>query len=228
MDLNFFDIVVILLIILLGLKGLIRGLIKEVFGLVSIVGGVFFASRFAYDLGSYVDTNFLPIENDGVKSLIGFLVLFLLIWGGVQLAGKATAKIMKMSGLGFIDRIGGAAVGSAKILLVFSMIVYAFGSVGFFNKILGDKLENSLMYPILHKTGSFIVNMDSMPIQQAKEKIVEEAEAISQKVKDASIEEFVEEVNKTVTETMDFDNMIKDVNSNIMDITNTDMIKEEK
>ena len=42
-DIEVFDLVIILITLLLGLKGLFRGLIKEVFGIVGIVGAIFVA-----------------------------------------------------------------------------------------------------------------------------------------------------------------------------------------
>jgi len=203
MDMSFLDIVVIVLVVLLGLKGLFRGLIKEVFGLASIVGGVFFASRFAYDLGSYINANFLPIENDGVKSLVGFIALFLLIWGSIQLSGTAVSKMVKMSGLGFVDKIGGAAVGSAKIILIFSIIAYGLGSIGFINNMLGEKFKESIIYPILYTTGSYIVNMDSSPMSEAKKKIEEEAKNLSDQAKEGALKEIVKDVNESVIKKLD-------------------------
>jgi len=198
MDMSFLDIVVIILVVLLGLKGLFKGLIKEVFGLVSIVGGVFFASRFAYDLGSYINANFLPIENDGVKSLVGFIALFVLIWGGIQLLGTVIAKMLKMSGLGFVDKIGGAAVGSAKIILVFSIIAYGFGSIGFVKNMVGEKLEESILYPILYTTGSYIVNMDSVPVVEAKKKIEEQVVSLSEQAQESVLKEMSKDINETL------------------------------
>lgn len=180
MDMNLLDIVVLALVALLGLKGLVRGLIKEVFGLVSIVGGVFFASRFAEELGSYIHTTFFPIENAGVQSLVGFVILFALLWAGIQLVGTILAKMVKISGLGFLDRLGGMAVGSAKIFLVFSIIAYGFGSVGFIQDMLKERLSDSMMYPVLYHTGSYIVSIDSLQLQDAKAKVEEKTGEIIQ------------------------------------------------
>jgi len=42
-NLNYFDIVVLGLVVLLGLKGFLRGFIKEAFAFIGIVGGFFIA-----------------------------------------------------------------------------------------------------------------------------------------------------------------------------------------
>ena len=189
------DIVVIALVVLLGLKGLIRGLIKEVFGLLSIVGGVFFASRFADTFGSYIHSAFFPIENVGVRSLVGFVILFALIWAAVQLAGTLLAKIVKVSGLGFVDKIGGMAIGSAKVFLVFSIIAYGFGSVTFIKDMLASKMANSVMYPILYETGSYIVNIDSLEVRQAKENLTAQGEKLTRELTKEAVSQAVADMN---------------------------------
>ena len=196
------DIVVIALVVLLGLKGLIRGLIKEVFGLLSIVGGVFFASRFADTFGMYIHTTFFPIENVGVRSLVGFVILFALIWAAVQLAGTLLAKIVKVSGLGFVDKIGGMAIGSAKVFLVFSIIAYGFGSVTFVKDMLARKMAGSMMYPILYETGSYIVNIDSLEVRQAKESLSAQGEKLTQELTKEAVNQAVSDMNASLAKTL--------------------------
>ncbi len=199
MDMNLLDIVVLALVALLGLKGLVRGLIKEVFGLVSIVGGVFFASRFADELGGYIHTVFFPIENDGVKSLVGFVILFALIWAGIQLLGTVLAKMVKVSGLGFLDKLGGMAVGSAKIFLVFSIIAYGFGSVAFVKEMVKEKMSNSFMFPILFNTGSYIVSIDSLRLKEAKDQVTQQTEAVINGAVNAQIDKSIKELAGNAT-----------------------------
>ena len=44
-NISIFDIISLSLIFILGIKGVINGFIKEVFGLVGIVGGIFTATE---------------------------------------------------------------------------------------------------------------------------------------------------------------------------------------
>jgi len=68
---NYFDIVILGLSVLLGLKGLIRGFLKEIFALIGIVGGVFVASRIANDIGTFL-ANILKIQNEQKFLLLDF------------------------------------------------------------------------------------------------------------------------------------------------------------
>jgi len=44
---NYFDLAIGSIVLILGLKGLMSGFIKELFGLAGLVGGVYFGSRYA-------------------------------------------------------------------------------------------------------------------------------------------------------------------------------------
>ena len=46
-----FDLIIISITLILGLKGLFRGLIKEVFGIIWIIGEIFVASRISKETG---------------------------------------------------------------------------------------------------------------------------------------------------------------------------------
>ena len=51
MEFNYFDIIVSVIVLFLGLKGIINGFFKELFGLLGIVAGIFVASRVGDSVG---------------------------------------------------------------------------------------------------------------------------------------------------------------------------------
>ena len=105
-DLNIFDMVIIGITLILGLKGLFRGLIKEVFGIIGIIGAIFVASRVSVDIGNLI-APFLALENQTTIKLIGFVVGLIGFWIAVYVLGVIVSKIFSASGLGLFDRIFG-------------------------------------------------------------------------------------------------------------------------
>ena len=91
-DFTIFDIVIVSITVLLGLKGLLRGFIKEVFGLVGIVGGIFVASRMAGEIGNVI-APILALENQATIKLIGFVIGLVGFWAAVYLLGIILSKI---------------------------------------------------------------------------------------------------------------------------------------
>ena len=110
-----FDLGVIALVLILGIKGVINGLIKEVFGLVGLIGGIVVASRFAKEAGELVSEKIYKLDGDSVLFFIGFLVLLIGFWLACLAIGMFLSKLVGLSGLGFLDKIGGFIIGSAKI-----------------------------------------------------------------------------------------------------------------
>ncbi|XPV54343.1 MAG: CvpA family protein [Halarcobacter ebronensis] len=74
-----FDIIILSITVLLGLKGLMKGFIKEVFGLVGIIGGIFVASRLSENIGGII-APILALENGSTIKLIGFIVGLIGFW----------------------------------------------------------------------------------------------------------------------------------------------------
>ena len=164
-NINVFDLIVVALITILGLKGLFRGFSKEFFALVGIVGGVFVASRLSKDAGEIVNS-FIPMENENTILLAGFVSALIIFWIIAYIIGSGLEKIFKMSGLGALDRILGFVFGAGKIFLLFSIISYAVSQVKMINDNLAPKLETSIVFPLLKETGSYIIQLDTSGFQE--------------------------------------------------------------
>jgi len=145
-DFSIFDLIIIAITLLLGLKGLFRGFIKEVFGLLGIVGAIFVASRISKELGDLI-APILVLENEATIKLIGFIVALVVVWLVIYSAGVVVSKIFSASGLGAIDRIFGFIFGALKIFLIFAVIAYALYQVQSFKKVIDEKFANSIVMP---------------------------------------------------------------------------------
>ncbi len=153
------DIITLGLILILAVKGVINGLIKEVFGLIGIIGGIYLATRYADMAGVWINKNLFTFGNESSMYLIGFLSVLVGFWIISLILGALFAKLIKLSGLGFLDKFLGFLVGGAKIFLIFSVIFVAVSHVEFVQEKLNKYLKNSVMYPIFVKTGTYIINM---------------------------------------------------------------------
>ncbi len=174
-NISFFDLAVGILLLIFGIKGLFSGLIKEVFGLIGIVGGIFVASRYAQSVGNMIDTSLYHITNKSSIYFIGFLVTLLAFWLASIFIGFLFTKLVSLSGLGILNRILGFLVGSFKIFLLFSILIFALRSMDVFRNNIDNKLQNSYIYPYLIKSGNYIVkfklNDGKKAIQSIKQTI---------------------------------------------------------
>lgn len=201
-DFSIFDLIIIAITLLLGLKGLFRGFIKEVFGLLGIVGAIFVASRISKELGDLI-APILVLENEATIKLIGFIVALVVVWLIIYSAGMVVSKIFSASGLGTIDRIFGFIFGALKIFLIFSVIAYALYQVQSFKKVIDEKFANSIVMPHLLSVGSYIIKLDTTTLTQSLDKAVDSvksSEVIGNSKK--SIEENIENTKKEIEESV--------------------------
>lgn len=209
-DFSMFDIIIIAITLLLGLKGLFKGFIKEVFGLLGIVGAIFVASRISKQLGDLI-APILALENQATIKLIGFIAALIIIWLVFYAIGIVVSKIFSASGLGAVDRILGFVFGALKVFLIFSVIAYSLHQVQSFKKTIDEKFAKSVVMPHLISVGSYIVKIDTTALTQNLEKAVDATKAnevIENAKKD--IQENIEETKKDIKE-----NIKEQVNENL-------------
>lgn len=159
-DFNYFDVIIATIVLLLGIKGFMHGFIKEVFGLVGLIGGVYFASRLSGTAAAFIDTNFLHLENQALLKLIGFLAILIVIWLSATVVGSILSKLTSASGLGFLNRSFGFIAGGGKYFLIFALIVTALSNVSLVKDNLEKHVKDSILYPYLKQAGSLLINLD--------------------------------------------------------------------
>ena len=195
---------------LLGLKGILNGFFKELFGLVGIVGGIFVGSRVATDVGTLLSNAIFKFDSPAAVNFLGFLVTLALFWGSMIGAGVLFKKFSKMSGLGLMDKILGFVFGSGKFFFIASVIVYAVYNF----KAVRDNfpMEGSIMFPALVETGRIIMHIDGEKIaddinnsiddgvEKAKDALQDEATKEMLKAANAEKEAVIKVVNEKLEE----------------------------
>lgn len=160
---EWFDAIVIGLIVIFALKYLTSGVIRELFGITGVIGGIYFAIRYKAEAGAWVSQNVYDITKngsvgiEGTEVLVGFLAVLFGFWIVCLILGEILSKLINLSGLGFLNRLGGAIFGVAKIFLILSVIVALTQGAVMLNKQTKPYVENSKVYPYLLKFGTMIL-----------------------------------------------------------------------
>lgn len=214
-----FDLIIISITLILGLKGLFRGLIKEVFGIIGIIGAIFVASRISRETGELL-APVLVLENEATIKLIGFVVALVGVWLIVYSAGIVVSKIFSASGLGVVDRIFGFIFGATKIFLIFSVIAYALYQVESFKKVIDEKFATSTVMPHLISVGSHIIKLDTGSLTNSFNKAIDTVKE-SPVVKDTA-SNIQDNVNSTVNGAQEViqEEIVKQVEEKIEESTN--------
>lgn len=102
------------------IRGVFRGLIKELSSIIGVLGG-FYAAYSYYSLLS----NHLSrwVGNSGYVNIISCLSIFLGVYLGISLLGSLIKYLMDIVFLGWIDRFCGLFFGTLKGLLIAAVII---------------------------------------------------------------------------------------------------------
>lgn len=197
MEINYFDIVAAVIILLLGLKGIINGFFKELFGLIGIIGGLFIASRIGDDVGTYLNTLIFNFSSPSAASFLGFLATLALFWLLMILLGYAFKKLSSLSGLGPIDRICGFIFGASKFFLIAAVIAHAAYNIKAVKTTLDSVMETSILFPIMVESGGFIMKIDPVSLSEDINATIEDStQAIKEKTDELINENMKEEIQK--------------------------------
>jgi membrane protein required for colicin V production len=120
---NGFDLFCLLLVLLFGIWGAFRGLLRQIFGLIGFVGGIVLARLFAQSFGdAFAKDLGLPVA---VATAAMAIALFLAAEIVAKLIGSFLHKRMTGGFTRAVERGGGFFIGSAKGILV----AWAFASL---------------------------------------------------------------------------------------------------
>lgn len=142
---NFIDIIILIPMLWFGFKGFKKGFIIEVASIAALLLGIWGGIHFSNFVAEYISSWF-SLKSDYIP-LVSFSVTFLLIVILVFLVAKIVEKLIKSVGLGLPNRIAGAILGSAKIIIIISVIlllINKFDQNGTFIK--NETKDNSLLY----------------------------------------------------------------------------------
>lgn len=172
---NWFDLVLVLVVLLLGIKGFINGLVREVFGLVGLIGGIIIASRFNTEAGSLISEHIYKFEKSVMADAVGFVALFIGFWLLCLFVGAFIRRLVGLSGLGFVDRVGGFISGGAKVFLILSALLAVLMRMNFIAEVIKPAIGNSTSYTLLLNTGAWVLNLD---VNEINKKLNEQLDAV--------------------------------------------------
>jgi membrane protein required for colicin V production len=119
---NFFDIIVIVILGYCLIRGVFRGLIKELSSIIGVLGG-FYAAFTYYMLVAKLLSKW--ITNTGYLNILSFLIIFCGVFIIISILGVIINYLLKIAFLGWLDRILGSVFGAMKGILIVSVLLIA-------------------------------------------------------------------------------------------------------
>ena len=118
---NWFDLIIIILLVAAFIKGYSKGLIMQLVGLAAIIIAAIFGGRFAAIILPELN-NLLDISPNFAR-VLSFIIAFSLIAFVILLIGGVIQRFIDVIMLGIINRLLGAVIGVGTIMVFLSIIL---------------------------------------------------------------------------------------------------------
>jgi membrane protein required for colicin V production len=152
------DIMVLLLTIYFGVKGLSRGFVNEALSLIAWVAAIA-AVKILH--APVADALTGPVGTHGGASALAFSLIFGIVFAGGRMIANSIGNATKSSSLGFFDRLLGFGFGALKGILgaavVFLLVALVFDTVYGGKSARPGWMVESRSYPLLDATSRAII-----------------------------------------------------------------------
>lgn len=118
-----FDVFIVCILGFCVVRGLFRGLIKEVSAIIGVMTG-FYAAYTYYPVLS--DSISSWVSTSAYAMILSFLLIFCGVFILVSLLGAVIKYLLSITFLGWVDRVCGVAFGLLKGVLICSVLLIAF------------------------------------------------------------------------------------------------------
>ncbi len=126
-NMNLLDIIIIIIMLFLTIRGLIRGVFMETASFVGVVLGFLLAYHFHSNMADQLKSH-IPYFDSFTLQLIGFSVIFFAVLILCNTTGWLIKTIIRKTSLGWIDRSFGAGLAVLKGILItyFAIVILTF------------------------------------------------------------------------------------------------------
>ena len=120
---NSLDILITVIVGFCLIRGIFRGLVKELSSIMGVFAGFYFAYTY-YPLVAKPLSRW--ISNTGYLNILSFLIVFCGLFLIISILGIVIKYLLKITFLGWVDRICGAGFGFMKGILIVSVLLVVF------------------------------------------------------------------------------------------------------
>ena len=158
---NWLDIVIAVVLVISLISGLKNGLIRAVFSLAGIVGGVILAGHYYASLGRKI-----PLDNPQWAEIVAYVIIFIIVLIVALAIGSLVRKALHWVALGWVDRLVGAILGLAIGSIICGAVLIAV--LKFFEPS-NQVISNSALAAFLIDKFPLVLNLLPQDFQSVKE-----------------------------------------------------------
>lgn len=146
------DLIYALLLVLATIKGFQRGLIVGLFSFVALVVGLAAALKLSTVVAGYLaDSVNISVE---WLPFVAFMVVFIGVVLLIRLGAKAIESAVEVVMMGWLNRLGGILLYIAMYTLVYSVLLFYAGKMGFIQV---ETIEKSMTFSWIEPLGPKVI-----------------------------------------------------------------------
>lgn len=120
---NLFDMLAIVILAFCVIRGMFRGLIKEISSIIGVLGGFYAAyTYYTFPAGLL----FRWVSDPAHVNIVSFLLIFCIVFLAISMLGVVIKYVLNIAFLGWFDRICGTGFGLLKGILLVSVLLIIF------------------------------------------------------------------------------------------------------
>ena len=152
---NIVDVVIVALILLVAIRGYLRGLFREVFSLLGLVVGFFFAARYHTSVSLFWQDSwqFSPM----LLQVLSFISLFFVIYLLFNIVGLLLHRSAHFLFLGTFNRLGGVLIGAGKAAVLLGLVVFVLISRDWIPENMATSVKEAKLVQPLFEFGDEVV-----------------------------------------------------------------------
>ncbi|MBR5183934.1 MAG: CvpA family protein [Bacteroidales bacterium] len=154
MNIGIPDVVIIAFIAVFAIIGIFKGFVKQIISILAIVFGTWCAFKFTGLLAEKVNGWFNLNISPNTLNLILFIAILIIVMILAHFIGKGIESLIKLSLLGWLNRLLGFLFGALKAIIILSIAVYFINYINAQLDFIPDNfLKDSKGYLLLERFG---------------------------------------------------------------------------
>ena len=124
MNIGLLDIIILVIVAASAIWGIVKGFVRQIASIAALLLGLWCAFKFTAPISAEIK-EFLSLEiEQNVMHVIIFAAIFLLVMIASHFISKGIESILKLSMLGWLNRLFGFLFGAIKATILLSVIAY--------------------------------------------------------------------------------------------------------
>ncbi len=153
---NYLDIILVVLLGLAGILGFRKGLIIGLATLAALILGVWAGFYFADFVAGLIEKGF--DYNGKYINIISFVIIFIAVIVLVHLLARMIEKVVNLTALGIVNKLGGLVFGVLKAAIILSVLIYFLNRFDEQRKLIPQETRTaSLLFPLVEGIAPILI-----------------------------------------------------------------------